>query len=178
MAVQILWVNLATDTAGDIPLGFEPKAGDELQQPPRRKGAGLVYTGLLLRTAVIAILIGVGSFLIFRWAEPRMSLEAAETMTFCALNTFVWFIAFSARSDEHSIFKIGLFRNKILTLSIAFVALLQVAIVYVPFLQPVFHTAPIRLLDWGIIIGAGLVLFFLEEARKHFFPRLFSRGKS
>jgi P-type Ca2+ transporter type 2C len=178
MAVQILWVNLATDTAGDIPLGFEPKVGDELKRPPRRKGAGLVYPGLLLRTGVIAALIGAGSFFIFLWAEPRMSVEAAETMTFCALNTFVWFIAFSARSDEYSIFKIGLFRNKILVLSIAFVALLQVAIVYVPFMQPVFHTAPIRLMDWGIIIGAGLGLFFLEEVRKHFFPRLFSKGKS
>jgi P-type Ca2+ transporter type 2C len=177
MAVQILWVNLATDTAGDIPLGFEPKIGDELKKPPRHKGTGLIYPGMLLRTAVIAILIGTGSFLIFCWAEPRMSLDAAETMTFCALNTFVWFIAFSARSDEHSIFKIGLFKNKILVFSIAFVALLQLAIVYVPFLQAAFHTAPIRLLDWGILLGAGLALFLLEEARKHFFPRLFAWGK-
>jgi P-type Ca2+ transporter type 2C len=177
VAVQILWVNLATDTAGDIPLGFEPKTGDELKKPPRHKGSGLVYPGMLLRTVCIAILIGTGAFLIFRWAESRMSLEAAESMTFCALNTFVWFIAFSARSDEHSIFKIGLFRNKILVLSIAFVALLQVAIVYIPFFQTAFHTAPIRLLDWGIILGAGLALFSLEEIRKHFFPRLFSLGK-
>ncbi|MFA5307882.1 MAG: HAD-IC family P-type ATPase [Dehalococcoidales bacterium] len=177
MAVQILWVNLATDTAGDIPLGFEPKVGDELKKPPRRPGTGLIYPGLLLRTLFIAVLIGIGSFLLFRWAEPRMRLEAAETMTFCALNTFVWFIAFSARSDEHSVFKIGFFKNKILVLSIAFVALLQVAIVYTPFLQTAFHTAPIRLMDWGIIIGAGLALFLLEETRKHFFPRLFSWGK-
>jgi Ca2+-transporting ATPase len=177
VAVQILWVNLATDTAGDIPLGFEPKVGDELKKPPRRAGTGLVYPGLLLRTLFISILIGIGSFLIFLWAEPRMSLEAAETMTFCALNTFVWFIAFSARSDEHSMLKIGFFRNKILVLSIAFVALLQVAIVYVPFFQTAFHTSPIRLMDWGIILGAGLALLLLEETRKHFFPRLFSWGK-
>jgi len=56
--------------------------------------------------------------------------------------------------------------------------LLQVAIVYVPFMQPVFHTAPIRLMDWGSIMAAGLALFLLEETRKHFFPRLFSLGKS
>jgi Ca2+-transporting ATPase len=177
LAVQILWVNLATDTAGDIPLGFEPKVGDELKQPSRRKGSGLVYPGLLFRTVTIALLIGIGSFLIFRWAEPRMSLEAAETMTFCALNTFIWFIAFSARSDEYSVFKIGLFKNKALVLSIAFVALLQVAIVYVPFLQPIFHTAPIRLLDWGIIIGSSLALFAVEETRKFLFPKLFGWGK-
>jgi Ca2+-transporting ATPase len=84
VAVQILWVNLATDTAGDIPLGFEPKAGDELKKPPRRPGSGLLYPGLIVRIVVISLLI-VSEFLIFRWAEPRMSLEAAETMTFCAL---------------------------------------------------------------------------------------------
>ena len=177
VAVQILWVNLATDTAGDIPLGFEPKVGDELKKPPRRPGSGLIYPGLLIRILVIAILIGTGSFLIFHWAEPRMSLEAAETMTFCALNTFVWMIAFSARSDEHPVFRIGIFKNKILVFSIGTVALLQLALVYVPFLQVAFHTAPIGLRDWGIILSAGLILFVLEETRKYFFPRLFSWGK-
>ncbi len=177
VAVQILWVNLATDTAGDIPLGFEPKAGDELTRPPRRPGSGLIYPGLLLRILVIALFIGVGSLLIFRWAEPRMSIEAAETMTFCALNTFIWIMAFSARSDEYSVFRIGFFKNKILVSSITLVALLQVALVYVPFLQTAFHTAPIGMREWGIVIGAGLILFMLEEMRKQFFPRLFSWGK-
>jgi Ca2+-transporting ATPase len=177
VAVQILWVNLATDTAGDIPLAFEPKIGDELKKPPRRPGSGLLYPGSLLRIIVIALLIGTASFLIFHWAKPRMILEAAETMTFCALNTFIWIIAFSARSDEHSILKIGLFKNKILALSIALVALLQLAIVYVPFLQVAFHTAPIRLSDWGLIFAVGVGLFALEELRKFFFPRLFSWGK-
>jgi P-type Ca2+ transporter type 2C len=177
VAVQILWVNLATDTAGDIPLGFEPKVGDELKMPPRRPGSGLLYPGSMLRIIAIAVIIGTGTFLIFRWAEPRMNIEAAETMTFCALNTFIWFMAFSARSDEHSVFRIGIFKNKVLVFSIGLVALLQVALVYVPFLQVAFHTAPIGLRDWGIILAAGVSLFLLEEIRKFFFPRLFSWGK-
>jgi Ca2+-transporting ATPase len=177
VAVQILWVNLATDTAGDVPLGFEPKTGDELKKPPRRPGSGLLYPGLLIRIVAISLLIGIGTFLIFRWAEPRMSIEQAETMTFCALNTFVWCMAFSARSDEHSVFRLGFFKNKILVASITLVALLQVAIVYVPFLQVAFHTASIGLRDWGIILGSGLSLFLLEEARKHLCPGLFSWGK-
>jgi Ca2+-transporting ATPase len=56
VAVQILWVNLATDTAGDIPLGFEPKIGDELKMPPRRPGSGLLYPGLMLRIIAIAVM--------------------------------------------------------------------------------------------------------------------------
>jgi P-type Ca2+ transporter type 2C len=178
LAVQILWINLVTDTAGDIPLGLEPKFGDELKQPPRRPGTGLIYPGLFLRIIVIAILIGIGAFLVFRWAEARMSLDEARTLTFCAVAVFEWFMAFSARSDEHNIFQLGIFRNKVLIFSISLAILLQLAVVYVPFFQVAFHTFPIGLRDWGIIILAGGSLFVLEEARKVFFPRLFSWGKN
>jgi P-type Ca2+ transporter type 2C len=177
VAVQILWVNLATDTAGDIPLGFEPKVGDELQKPPRKSNTGLIYPGLILRIAFVALMIGFGVFLIFRWAEPRMSIDAAETMTFCSLNVFIWFMAFSARSDEYPVFKLGLFKNRILVFSILAVAVLQLAMVYLPFMQVAFHTAPIGLREWGIVLAAGLGLFMVEEIRKYAFPRLFSWGK-
>ena len=71
IAVQILWINLVTDTAGDIPLGLEPKFGDELKQPPRRPGVGLIYPGLFLRIIIVAVFIGAGTFFIFRWAEAE-----------------------------------------------------------------------------------------------------------
>ena len=177
MAVQILWINIVTDTAGDIPLGLEPKLGDELKRPPRRPGVGLIYPGLLLRTLFMAVLIGLGAFLIFRWAEARMSLDEARTLAFCSVAAFEWFVAFSARSDEHSVFKLGLFRNRALIISISIAVLLQMAVVYVPFLQVAFHTAPIGLREWGIIILGGGGLFIIEETRKIFFPRIFSWGK-
>jgi len=93
---------------------LEPKIGDELKQPPRHPSVGLMYPGLFLRIAVMAILIGLGTFLIFRWAEPRMSVEEARSMAFCAMVAFEWFMAFSARSDTHSVFQIGFFKNKAL----------------------------------------------------------------
>lgn len=177
LAVQILWINLVTDTAGDIPLGLEPKSGDELKRPPRRSGVGLVYPGLFLRIICMATLIGLGSFLIFRWAESRMSLDAARTLTFCSVAAFEWFIAFSARSDERSVFQLGLFRNRALVLSIAAAALLQLAVVYVPSLQVAFHTVPIGITDWAVVVMAGGGLFLAEEVRKLLFPKLFSWGK-
>ncbi len=177
LAVQILWINLVTDTAGDIPLGLEPKFGDELKQPPRRPGVGLIYPGLFLRIIIMAILIGVGSFLIFRWAEAKLGLDEARTLAFCSLAVFEWFIAFSARSDEHNILQIGIFRNRVLIFSITLAILLQLAVVYVPFLQVAFHTMPIGLRDWGIAILGGGSLFLLEEFRKTLLPRLFSWGK-
>lgn len=176
-AVQILWINLVTDTAGDIPLGLEPKSGDELKQPPRRAHVGLMFPGLLVRILIMAFLIGLGSFLIFRWAESRMGLEAAQTVVFCALATFEWFMAFSARSDERTIFRLGILKNRALVFSISAAVLLQLAVVYLPFLQAAFHTVPVGLREWGVIVGAGGILFLLEEARKAIFPRAFSWGK-
>jgi Ca2+-transporting ATPase len=177
IAVQILWINLVTDTAGDIPLGFEPKFGDELKQPPRRPGVGLIYPGLFIRIISVAALIGLGSFLIFRWAEPRMGLEHAQTLAFCSVAAFEWAMAFSARSDQHTVFKLGIFKNRVLNASLAIAVLLQLAVVYVPFLQVAFHTVPLGLSDWGIIIAASGGLFLIEEIRKVAFPRLFSMGK-
>lgn len=177
LAVQILWVNLVTDTAGDIPLGMEPKVGDELKQPPRHPSVGLIYPGLFIRIMVMAILIGLGAFLIFRWAETRMSLDEARTLAFCAIVAFEWLMAFSARSDEHTIFKLGVFRNRALVISIGLAVLLQIAVVYVPFLQVAFKTVPLTLGDWGIVVLAAGGLFAFEEIRKSIFPKLYSFGK-
>ena len=177
LAVQILWVNLVTDTAGDIPLGMEPKFGDELKQPPRHPSVGLIYPGLFVRIIVMAILIGLGTFLIFRWAETRMSIDEARTLAFCAIVAFEWLMAFSARSDEYTVFKLGVFRNRALVFSIGLAVLLQIAVVYVPFLQIAFKTFPLTLSDWGIVVLAAGGLFALEEIRKAFFPKLYSFGK-
>lgn len=177
LAVQILWVNLVTDTAGDIPLGLEPKTGNELRQPPRHPSVGLMYPGLLIRISVMAVLIGLGTYLIFQWAETRMSIEEARTLAFCALVAFEWLMAFSARSDEHTVFKLGPFRNKALVFSIGAAVLLQLAVVYVPFFQAAFKTYPLSAGDWGIVVVAAFGLFILEEIRKAIFPRLYNIGK-
>ncbi len=177
LAVQILWINLVTDTAGDIPLGMEPKFGDELKQPPRHPGIGLIYPGLVIRIMVMAILIGLGTFVIFRWAETRMSIEEARSLAFCTIVAFEWLMAFTARSDEHTIFKLGVFRNRALVISIGLAVLLQIAVIYVPFLQTAFNTFPLSLRDWGIVVLAAGGLFALEEIRKAAFPKLYSFGK-
>ncbi|MBI2329392.1 MAG: HAD-IC family P-type ATPase [Chloroflexi bacterium] len=177
LAVQILWVNLVTDTAGDIPLGMEPKFGDELKQPPRHCSIGLIYPGLFVRIAVMAILIGLGTFLVFRWAEVRMNIEEARTLAFCAIVAFEWLMAFSARSDEYTVFRLGVFRNRALIISIGLAVWLQIAVVYLPFLQTAFKTVPLTLNDWGIVVLAAGGLFALEEIRKALFPKLYCFGK-
>ena len=177
LAVQIIWVNLVTDTAVGIPLGMEPKVGNELKQPPRHPEVGLVFPGLLLRIGYMAAMMSVGIFLVFNWAQARTSIEEARTIAFCSLVAFEWFRAFNARSDEHTIFKLGIFRNRWLVMSIMVAIMLQLAAVYAPFLQAAFHTVPLGIEEWGIALLAGGSLFVVEELRKLLFPRLFSLGK-
>jgi Ca2+-transporting ATPase len=177
VAVQIIWNNLLTDTAVAVPLGLEPKVGDELKQPPRHPGVGIIYQGLLLRVGFLALIVGVGVFLIFNWAQARMSIDEARTLVFCSMVSFEWFRAFNARSDEVTVFKLGLFKNRWLVASISLAILLQVTVVYVPFLQAAFKTVPLGINMWGIAFLAGFSLFIIEESRKFFFPKLFARGK-
>ena len=177
LAVQIIWNNLLTDTAVAIPLGLEPKIGDELKQPPRHPSVGILYPGMVLRIVFMSTMMGVGAFLVFNWAQARMSIEEARTITFCTMVTFEWFRAFNARSDERTVFKLGLFRNRWLVISISVAVLLQMAVIYLPFLQTAFQTVPLSIDRWGIVILAGGSLFVVEETRKAIFPRLFSHGK-
>lgn len=177
LAVQIIWVNLATDTAAGIPLGLEPKIGDELKQPPRHPKVGIIFPGLLFRIVFLAVLMSVGVFLIFNWAQARVGLDEARTIAFCTMVAFEWFRAFNARSDEYTVFRLGVFRNRWLLITISTAVVLQMAVIYVPFLQVAFHTVPLGIDKWGIVILAAGSLFIIEETRKVFFPRLFSLGK-
>ncbi len=177
LAVQIIWNNLVTDTAVAVPLGLEPRIGDELKQPPRHPSVGILFPGMLLRVFFMSVMMGVGAFLVFNWAQARFSIEEARTITFCTLVTFEWFRAFNARADERTVFKLGLLKNRWLVGSVALAVLLQIAVVYLPFLQQAFHTVPLSADKWGIIIASGASPFIIEETRKALFPRLFSSGK-
>ncbi len=81
LAVQIIWINLVAGTLVTAPLGLERKSGDELKQPPRNPKIGLIFPGFILRNLFLALIMGVGIFLVFAWVEPTMSLDKARTMT-------------------------------------------------------------------------------------------------
>jgi Ca2+-transporting ATPase len=177
VAVQILWINLVTDGVCTIPLSLEPKHRNVLEDPPRRAGAGIVYGGMMMRIAFVALFMAAGTFLLFKWELPRVGLDEARTIAFCVLVAFQWFNALNARSDNQSLFSLGLFSNRWLLGGIALAFLLQLTIVYVPIFQGLFYTVPLGLDDWGIILLAAGSLFIAEEIRKALAPRIFNRGK-
>ena len=177
LAVQIIWVNLVTATPSAIPLGLEPKFGDELRQPPRNPQVGLVFPGNILRVASMATIMGLGVFFVFRWADSTMSIEKARTMAFCTMVAFEWFNAFSARSDTHRVWDLGPLKNRYLVGGIGLAVLLQMAAVYLPAGQAAFQTVPLSPTEWLIPIACGALLLSAEEIRKHLAPDLFSLGK-
>lgn len=177
IAVQILWVNVVTATPSAVPLGLEPKVGDELDKPPRHPKVGLLFPGNFMRIAYMAALMGLGVFVVFNWAQSFMSLEKARTMAFCTMVTFEWFNAFIARSDEHSLRRVGPLKNKWLLIGISIAVLLQLTVVYLPAAQIAFDTEPLSLQDWAIPVAAGVTLLLIEEIRKAVAPNLFSLGK-
>ena len=177
IALQILWVNLVTGTLMTMPLGLEPKVGDELNKPPRHPEVGLLYPGLLLRVGFLAGMLGIGTVLVFGFMETVVSLEEARTIAFCSVVVFEWLLAFNARSDEHTIFRLGIFRNRWLFISLSAAILLQMAVVYAPFLQTTFGTVPISITGWAIALVPGAAIFIIETARKLIRPQLFNRGK-
>ena len=177
VAVQLLWINVVTETLCGIPLGLEPKHGDVLHQPPRHPSAGILYKGSVLRMAFVATLMVAGTLLIFRWQLPQSGEMQARTMAFTTLVVLRWFGSLNARSDRQSLFSLGIWGNRYLVAAIALSALLQIAVIYVPFLQVGFHTVPLGLVDWGWVLLFSFPLFAVEEIRKRMAPDLFNAGK-
>jgi Ca2+-transporting ATPase len=176
VAVQILWINLVTDGVCTIPLGLEPKHRNVLTEPRRTK-SGIVYSGMLWRIAFIALFMSMGTFFIFRWELPRVGLEEARTIAFSMLVAFQWFNALNARSDQQSLFKVGLLSNRLLLGGIGLAILLQAMVIYAPPFQKLFYTVPLSLEDWGVVVLMAGGIFVVEELRKLIAPRIFNRGK-
>ncbi len=175
--LQILWINLISGSLLAIPLGFEPKTGNEMQLPPRSPGSNFLYKGMIYRIAFIASLLGVGAFLIFNESLRITSIERARTIVLTSIVIFEWLIAIALRSEEIPLHKIGIFSNKSLLLSIGLALISHIMILYVPVLRTLFATEPLQPQDWLIALIPGVTIFFVEHVRKLCLPRLFSRGR-
>ncbi len=165
-AVQILYVNLATDGLPALALAVDPPDQGLMKRKPRDP-----RTGIFTRPVVtLMVLGGVWSTLInlglFTWAlGSGRTLEEAMTMTFVSLVLIQFFKAYNFRSDRYSIFNRP-FANKWLNLAVGWELLLLVAIVYLPFLHEAFSTYALTLTDWMIVGGLALTIIPVLEIAK------------
>lgn len=164
-AAQILWLNLITDGFLDVALSMEPQEEGLLTHPWFKATRHLVDRRLLFKTLYMAIPMAIGSLAVFAYYHD-IDLAYARTMTLVTMAMFQWFNAWNCRSERLSLFKLGLWSNIWLIIATIFVFSLQLALVYVPFLQALFKTVPITFGDWIIVILISSSVLILEEARK------------
>lgn len=172
IAIQILYVNLATDGLPALALSVDPAEKDIMRRPPRRKGEGIFTPNvikLILTGGLWSAIVNTGIFL---WAllSGRSILEA-QALTFLTLTIIQFFKAYNFRSDRHSILNLGAFNNKWLNLSILANLLMLTPIIYLPFLQGPFHTFALGWQDWVIVILTSATIVPVIEIAKFFIRR-------
>ncbi|MFQ6057320.1 MAG: calcium-transporting P-type ATPase, PMR1-type [Anaerolineae bacterium] len=165
-AIQILWVNLVTDGLPAIALGVDPPEPDIMFRPPRDPKESVFTTPVKLLIIVVSILMTAGVVPVFASVLPREGLVKAQTMAFTMMTMFEMFNAFNCRSERYSIFEVGPFANPWLVLAVLSSILLQAAVIYLPFLQPIFGTATLGLADWLVVTAIASSALIVVEIGK------------
>jgi len=166
LPVQILWMNLVTDSAPVIGLGFEPGEREFLLRPPRHPKSEMLSRVLELRILLVSGLMAASTVVLFALELAQgADLDTARTMAFTALVLFQIFNALNARSENQSVLARP-FGNRILTAGLAAGVLLQLLVIYLPPIQPIMRTAPLDAAQWGLVIAVSASVLILVELEK------------
>ncbi|GEL15392.1 haloacid dehalogenase [Pediococcus cellicola] len=179
--MQILTVDLGTDMLPALGLGAEKSEPGIMKQPPRLRTAHLLNRGIILKAfawygMVASIISTIGYFFVnSQHGWPNIALAAsgpvyqeATTMTLAAIVFCQIAAAINCRTKNSSVFSIGIFSNRRIWGGIVFEVALLALLIYVPFLQGLFNTAPIDWHDWVLLFCIPIPLVLIEEARKLF----------
>ncbi|HDS30152.1 MAG TPA: HAD family hydrolase, partial [Firmicutes bacterium] len=179
LPLQILWINMTTAVCLGMMLAFEPKEPGLMQRIPRDPSAPILSLQLVNRIILVSLLLCAAAFG-FYFFETHRGVEEIVART-VACNVFVFgemFYLFNCRSLTRSIFKVGFFSNPYIWLGISITILLQLGFTYLPFMNRIFHTAPINGDMWLRIIGASFLIFFTVILEKTIVSKIMAiRGK-
>ena len=165
LPLQILWMNLVTDGLPALALGVEPAEENIMKRPPYSSKESIFGRGLVAFVVVMGVVMSLISLGIGVWAF-RSGDPAWQTLLFTTLIFSQVILALEVRSERSSLFRIGLFTNPLMVVAFLSTVGLQVAVVYLPFLQKVFSTAPLGARDLLIAFGSGLAVLVVVEAWK------------
>jgi P-type Ca2+ transporter type 2C len=174
LATQILWINLLTDSGPALALGVEPADHDVMLRPPRDPRSRVIAARGWFDILFVGAVVAIGTLLVMDWALPGGLLTSADggrsfpyarTMGFTTLVFFSLFNTFNARFEDRSAFH-RLFANRWLWVAVLVSVALQLAVVYVPFLQRAFRTAPLAPGDWLVCAAVASSVLWAMELKK------------
>jgi Ca2+-transporting ATPase len=171
LATQILWINLVTDGPPALALGVDPADPGLMKEPPRPREEGVITHRMWANNLFTGVIMAVGALLVLDASLPggliegSGSLRYAQTMTFNTVVFFSLFVVLNARSDKRSAF-IGLFSNRWLWGAIILSILLQMMVIYIPFLQQAFSTVSLSPGDWLLCVAVASSVLWLSELSK------------
>lgn len=178
--IQLLWLNLVTDSLPALALGQEKAEKDIMDRKPRRRDESIINREMLYMIIVQAAAIFGAVFAAFKIGIARYPgvngpAAGARTYAFVALICAELFRAYSSRSEHQSVFSMGLFSNKAMLRATGISLLMLLVVIYVPFLDPIFGTVFLGLKDWAILLPLALVPFVAGELFKAVYHRLARR---
>jgi Ca2+-transporting ATPase len=168
LPIQILWMNLITDSIPALALAVDPKAPDLMKRPPRRPDERLLDMGRLWAIAgegVWLALLALGAFCynLFVW---HRDIEEARTVAFTVMVFTQLVHAFNCRNERLSLFQLGVWTNRFLVWAFLLSLAIQIAVITIPAAQLIFKTASLPVEDWVMMAAAGVLTFAVMEAIK------------
>lgn len=171
LAIQLLWINLVTDSLPAIAIGLESPDKNIMNQKPRNSRKGIFADGLWSKIILEGIMLGMLTLVAFSVGNNLYGLEVGRTMAFVAIAMLELVHSFNVKSEE-SIFKVGILENKYLIGAFILGTLLQVVVVMVPAFAKIFSLVPLNGTQWLYTLGISILPVIIIEAQKLLDSRL------
>jgi Ca2+-transporting ATPase len=165
LPIHILWINLVTDGLPALALTAESAERGVMRRPPRPPQESIFAHGMWQHIIWVGLLMTALTLLIQSWAYHSGSAHW-QTMVFTVLTLAQLAHVLAIRSEKESLFAIGLFSNRPMTLAITITFLLQLATIYLPALNPIFKTEPLDMGELALCVGAASVVLIAIEIEK------------
>ena len=165
LPIHILWINLVTDGLPGLALASEGAERSVMQRPPRPPKESIFAHGLWQHILWVGLLMGAVTLLTQAWALHNGSAHW-QSMVFTVLTLSQLGHVLAIRSERESLFTQGVFSNRMLVAALALTFALQMAVLYVPWLQPIFKTAPLSAAELAACLALSSVVFLGVEAEK------------
>lgn len=168
--IQLLWLNLVTDSFPALALGVERGEADIMDEPPRDPDEPILDTEIKITVAIQSIAITMATLLAYlvglKWYGQAEGLHHARTMAFSTLIICELLRAYSSRSIDKTVFEIGVFTNKKLVIATAFSFLLMLVVIYVPVLNDAFGLMDLGPREIAVVLGSALIPLVAGEIQK------------